>query len=472
MKSGLRKAFKNLGTPVPQASGFYGIPGLAGYNTDDTYMRAYGTNGTVFAIISLFAEACAGVEWRLYRKQRQDGRVRYTTADKGSDQRVEVVKHPALALWNQPNKFMPGFVFRETMQTQFESCAKAFWVLDRHQSSSMPIGMWPITPSRIEPVPSNTDFIAGWIYTAPNGEAIPLTNDEVVWMRRPDPTNPYGSVGAVQTILATIDSAKYADEYNRNFFLNNAIPGGVLALDGSMREEEFTEISEQFREQHLGVSRAHRVAVLENTKAQFLMTGISQKDMSFVELSVQARDKMREAWRMHKHMLGTADDVNRANAQTAEEIFAAWGMTPRLERVKLTLNHQFLPLYGTLGDEVEFDYVDPVPTNREGDARELLAKAQAALWLVDAAFEPHAVLQVVGLPDMEAGELVQEGDLPPHWVPHQTEQIKKGGTGAGGNSDIEEIKSAYLAMENRLRRMLSNGYQPVDINPLRMKVGV
>jgi HK97 family phage portal protein len=480
VRSGLRKVGKAFakpqnatGVPIPYASGFYGLSALPGYNQDDTFLRAYSSNGTIYSIVSLFAEATAGVEWSMYRKNKKDGRVRYTTADRGSDQRIQVVKHPALDLWNHPNKFMPGFTFRETFQTQFELTGKAFWVLDIGEIASLPLGMWPISPARIEAVPSDRDFIAGWVYTGPNGQKVPLTVNEVLWMRRPDPSDMYGAVGAVQTVLTDIDASKYASEYNRNFFMNNGIPGGVLALDGSMTEPQFKEFSDEWRDQHMGVSRAHRVAVLENTKATFMMTGLAQRDMDYVNLIQNARDKMREAWRMHKHMLGTVDDVNRANAQTAEEIFAAWGITPRLERQKLTLNHQLLPLYGSLGEEIEFDYADPVPQNREADARELLGKSQAALWLVNSGFEPHAVLEAVGLPDMPAIELGEEGALPPRWtIPGNPD----GGSREGGpdfvtpaspdKKQVKEARAAMMDMASRLEKVMSNGRVPVDLMPV------
>jgi hypothetical protein len=289
-------------------------------------------------------------------------------------------------------------------------------------------------------------------------------------MRRPDPTDLYGAVGAVQTVLTDIDASKYASEYNRNFFLNNGMPGGILALDGSMTEPQFKEFSDEWREQHMGVSRAHRVAVLENTKATFMMTGLGQRDMDYVNLIQNARDKMREAWRMHKHMLGTVDDVNRANAQTAEEIFAAWGEVPRLERQKLTLNHQFLPLYGSLGEEVEFDYEDPVPQNREADARELLGKSQAALWLVNCDFEPHAVLEAVGLPDMPVIELAEQGALPPRWtMPGNPDGDSREGGPDFTKADPKQVKEARAAMRDmaaRLEKVMSNGRVPVDLMPV------
>ena len=44
--------------------------------------------------------------------------------------------------------------------------------------------------------------------------------------------------------------------------------------------------------------------------------------------------------RIAYRMLGTVDDVNRANAQTAAEAFVAWGSKPRLDRGRGTLRYK------------------------------------------------------------------------------------------------------------------------------------
>jgi len=121
---------------------------------------------------------------------------------------------------------------------------------------------------------------------------------------------------------------------------------------------------------------------------------------------------MRETVGIHKVMLGVSDDVNRANAQTGEEVFESWQVVPRLDRVKDTLNNYFLPLFGTAGQGVEFDYVTPVPENREQDNQELLSKAQAALFLVQAGYDLSDVLEVVGLPEMDAAGTEEPGEQP------------------------------------------------------------
>jgi hypothetical protein len=119
-------------------------------------------------------------------------------------------------------------------------------------------------------------------------------------------------------------------------------------------------------------------------------------------------------------MTGVTDDVNRANAQTGEEVFANWKIVPRLDRWKDVLNYQFLPLFYPPGAPVpyEFDYIYPLPANREQDNQELTAKTTAVATLITAGGEWHSVLEVVGLPDMEQAEAAtQVPALPPGWVP-------------------------------------------------------
>jgi HK97 family phage portal protein len=420
----------------------------AGRASMETYMRAYGRSGTIFSIVSLLAQSSATPAWHLYKKQPQDGRRRYSTSDQGSDQRTEVITHAALSLWNKPNSFHSGFEFREGSNQHQELTGETMWVVSREGGLNFPTSMWYVRPDRMEPVPDPNDYLLGWMYTSPTGEQIPLQLNEVIQERLPDPLDPFRGHGPVASILPNIDQQRYATEYQRNLFINGADPGGVITVDKRLSDTEWDELVDRWRESHQGVARAGRVGVLENGAA-WTPAGHSNKDMEYGQLRLANRDEMREAWRMHKHMLGTSDDVNRANAQTAEEVFIGWQSIPRLERRKDTLNHKLLPMFGD--DSVEFDYEDPSPDNREADNAELLAKANAAKALIDAGYDPHDVLETVGLPDMEVVEqATQSPAVPPGWMPAPDAQ--PGDAPASGED-----------MANRLRHVLSNGYVPAQI---------
>ena len=279
------------------------------------------------------------------------------------------------------------------------------------------MSLWSVRPDRMEPVPHREKFLAGFIYTGPSGERVPLETHEVIQIKYPNPFDPYHGLGPVQSILVDIDAAKYSAAWNRNFFLNSATPGGVIQVDKRLSDDEWNEFTNRWRESHRGMGAAHRVAVLEQG-AEWVPNAHTIRDMDFGNLRGMSRDVMREAFTIHKAILGTSDDVNRANAVTAQEHFESFLLTDRLDRWKDVLNCSYLPLFGSTGEGVEMDYEDPVTSNREADALELKSKAQAAQWLVDAGYDPHDVLETVGLPDMGVVEkATQAPALPPNWVP-------------------------------------------------------
>lgn len=392
------------GRPIPFNSQ-WNIQGnsLYGSGPQDRFgqLQQMRSQGTLFAIIQLLSTGQAKAQWNMF-ENTVDNRVRYAArSDIGSDMRQQLARHQALKLWNKPNPFHTGYMFRETGWQFMELVGEWYWILNRGPSGkAAPIEMWNVRPDRMTPVPDEKDFLAGWVYTGPNGEDVPLTTDEVIQVKYPDPSDPYRGLSAVQALMADIDSAKYTAEWSRNFFLNSATPGGIVQFSKRLSDEEFDEFVMRWRQQHQGVARGHRVGVLEQG-AEWIPNTMTMSDMQFADLSKLSRDKIREAYRIHQAMLGNSDDVNRANAQTAEEVHVAWHEVTRLERTRDILNGFYLPLFGSTAEGREFDFEDPTPTSTNEANDELTAKANAAAVLAGTGiWNPNDILQVVGLPPM------------------------------------------------------------------------
>lgn len=397
--------------PIPHATPWNRQTGLYGTGTQDRFsqLSASAWQGTLFAIVQLLSTGQAKAKWSLYKTQ-QDGRIRYSKSDVGSDMRQEILQHQAMKLWQRPNPFMSGYMLRETVWQFMELVGEGYFVLNRGaKGKSVPIEIWPVRPDRIEPVPDRDKYLKGWLYTGPNGEQVPLSVDEVIQMRYPHPTDAYRGLSPVQSLMADIDSNRYTAEWSRNFFLNSATPGGIVTFSKRLNDEEFDEFTERWRESHQGIARGHRVGVLEQG-ATWTPNTYTVKDMQFVELRTLTRDVIREGYRIHQAMLGDSTDVNRANAQTAEEVHVAWHEIPRLERTRDMLNSFYLPMFGATAPGREFDFHDPTPSSANEANDELTAKSKAAEVLVTAGYDPQDVLIVVGLPPMEfVGPPMQPG---------------------------------------------------------------
>ncbi|MFO7253770.1 MAG: phage portal protein, partial [Actinomycetes bacterium] len=353
-------------------------------------MRAMGAVGTLFAIVSRLAAAVSQVDWKLYR-----------AAPSGmAEDRAEVTRHAALDLWRKPNPFFTRTEFVETFSQHLDLTGEAWWLVSRHQRMrSVPLELWPVRPDRIAPNPDPAEFIRDYTYFGPDGQRITLERDEVIQLRMPNPLDIYRGMGPVQALLADLDATRYSAEWNRNFFVNSALPSGIIEAPNNLSDAEYDELRDRWEEQHRGVAAAHRVAILEGG-LRWVDRRFTMADMQFTELRDMSRELIREAFGFPKSMLGTVDDVNRANAEAGEVMFSRWLVVPRLERIKQALNSKLLPMFGDTARGLEFDYCDPVPEDGEARDRERTSKARAARDLVEAGYEPSAVLGAVGLPEM------------------------------------------------------------------------
>jgi HK97 family phage portal protein len=353
-----------------------------------TQMEAYGEVGTLFAIVDRISETTAQTEWHLYRRS--------TTGD--PDDREEVLDHQALRLWNQPNPFMNNDQFMEPCQQHKELTGEYWWLISYSGRFKIPLEMWPIRPDRIEPVPHPTKFISGYVYHGPDGEKVPLELDEIIYDRKPNPLDPLRGMAAVQSTMTELEAAKYSSLWIRSFFYNSAEPGGIIEVDKRLGDTEWRELRDRWDEQHRGVSRAHRVAILEQGK--WVDRKFTMRDMQMSDIRIGNREVIREAYGYPKPMLGTVEDVNRANAEAAEIMFTRWLQVPRLKRLRSILNGPYLRLFGQAGQGLEFDYKNPVPVNVELQAKERMSKAESAQRLVMAGWEPDDVADAMELPRM------------------------------------------------------------------------
>jgi HK97 family phage portal protein len=441
--------------PVPYVSKRLSFPMLH-RNDAESQMRAYGAVGTLFATVHRTSADTAKVEWRLWRK----------AASGKKEDRTEVTRHAALDLWNRPNPFYTRQEFVETFQQHIDLTGEGWWVVGRNPRSPLPLELWPVRPDRMAPVPSATDFIAGYVYTGPDGEKIPLELADVMQLKMPNPLDPYRGLGPVQAILTDIDSEKYSAEWNRNFFVNGAEPGGIIELPEHLGDDEFDEMTTRWREQHQGVANAHRVAVIERG-GKWVDRKYSMRDMQFTELRRASRETIREAFGMSKTMLGAAEsETNRATAEAAEYVYAKYQITERLDRIKGVLNTELLALYGPGAGDLEFDYEDPVPENAEADNAGRDSKVAAAVALIGQGADPAETMQAFELPDIPFAAPTPApaptGPLPPTPAAIEARAIDRALAAVGHN------RASWRQPRPARRRRTSNAADddvPPDLDP-------
>lgn len=382
-------------TPPGILSGFSGVGAEA-------QLRTLIYSSTLYQAIRKRGTAVGEVKWHLY--QKRDGRGRLS----GDEDRREIFRHPALALLERPNPFMSKSFFIETLSMYLDCTGRAYvynLASDAplfKNTARQPLELWPLPPQWMSQVPDPDRFLAGFVFTSPDGQRVPYTTDQVYWFRIPHPIDPYDGLGPVQPLLTTLRSDRLAKLYNEMFFQNSAEPGGVVEAPNGLSKEEWEMLHEDWEAAHRGVANAGRVAVL--SRSQWKSTNPTMRDMQFQELLAQSRELILEGTGVSKTMLGQTEDVNRATAEAAENVFAKYTQRESLNRLGEWLNIDYLPRFPG-GDRYEFEYENPVTDDHEAVNADRDSRAQTVVSLINAGFDPSATLIAFGFPDLPVAEL-------------------------------------------------------------------
>jgi HK97 family phage portal protein len=384
----------NVPVPYVRTNSAMGAFGSTVGSSSTAQLDKMTTSGTLFAIVNRLATATATPAWTLYRtptKRRPD--------DDDNREVIEASAHAAAALLHRPNPFMAWSDLMEAGQQHVELVGECFLVVTK--VAGIPIEIWPVRPDRMVEVPHPTKFLERWDYRSPDGELIALPADEVIHVKTPNPTNFFRGLSPVAALLAELNGSQAAAEWTANFFHNSAQPGGIIKVDRRLSDDEFETLRMRWDEQHRGVSNAHRVAIIE--AGDWVNRSFSMRDMEFTALRNLARDQIMEAYGISRASLGVTDGINYAAAKAADLQFAKLLQIPRLNRWKQAVNAKLLPMFGTAGEGVEFDYKSPAEGDPMEENAERNSKVTAVCELIQAGFNPSSAAEAYGLPKMQYG---------------------------------------------------------------------
>ncbi|WP_309448531.1 phage portal protein [Clostridium sp.] len=309
-------------------------------NTSD-FLRSYGEIGWLFVAVNRISQDIGSSEWKAYKG--------------------DVVQENSLALnvLKHPNRFMSQYQLLWKSCAYLELTGRCFWYIAKDRLGR-PTEIWCLNPLDIWVVPDRNNFIKGYMYKA-GAEQIPLDVDEVIFINLPDLLNPYSGKGPAQAAASNLEIDKYTSTYVKNFFYNDARPGGIVNFP-DMEENEYDRAVEQYKDKHRGVENSGEILFTKGGSVTFTPININIKDLDISNLKDNTRDGILGAFGVPKSIVGITDDVNRSTAEAAEYTFAMHTIKPLLHLIQDVLNNEFVPLFK---EDSEIKFTDPVPKNKD-----------------------------------------------------------------------------------------------------------
>lgn len=344
--------------------------------------------GWVYACIRAISEEIAKMRFRLMQVN-----------DDGTEE--EIFEHELLDLLEGVNPNQTGMELRYTLAAHLEAIGNGYLYLEGvKDETTKPTALYLLDASRTK-IKVNREVFPGIVEgfeMRTSGKVYNFKPEEIIHFKYSDPADPYEGVGTVQSAAQWIDADNYAMEFNRRFFLNGARIGGVIEAQQAYTTDQLEYMKKSFENAFKGVENAHKILALP-TGTKYQEMGQTQKDMDFSNMMMMMRDRILAAFRVPRTALGITDDVNRANAEATDYVFAARTIAPKMEILCSYLNEFLVPRYG---DNLYLSFADPVPENRDLIIREM----QAALASSPAISVNEARERYFGLDGINNGDSV------------------------------------------------------------------
>lgn len=308
--------------------------------------------GWVYACAKARSTDVAGIKLRLFR-----------TINQKTGEIEENLDHEVLSLLRRPNPWTTSRQFLEQLQVCKDLAGEAFIYLNRagEGGTGKITQMWLVRPDWIRILPDSKNFIDSYELRVPGGSPEKLSTNELLHYKEFNPVDQYRGMSIVAAAAVTVDSEDFAEQYNRKFFENGALPSIVLKTEQKLDESLKARIKEKWNEEYGGKENAHRMALLE-AGLELQSYSLNQKDMEFLEGQRYSRDKIMALFQVPKTVLGMTEAVTVSNAEATDYVFQKRVVKPEMEKLRDFLNNFLLPLYPKTA-EYFFDFDDPVPEN-------------------------------------------------------------------------------------------------------------
>lgn len=358
---------------------------LSGYIKD-----GYEGNELIYACVRKIATSAAHARMILQ-----------TASEMGEDPE-EIVAGDVPYMLRSPNEDDTQLTFLDYMHTSLQVSGNAYVMKER--IGRRVVNLWTVAPQDVGMVPGRRG-VAQWVVKR-KGQEFRLPAEDVRQLKLTSLSNEWFGMAplATATKIANLDMS--ATDFSKIFFQNAGVPRGLLKLKRRMDggEQEANVIRAKWKARMAGLNR-HEIAVLdENAEYEKLGSGLDDLELESLRDLVESR--ICAAFGVPPILVGANVGLKRstyANYEEARESFWQETLLPLYRRIGDFMTKLVAEEWEISGQEVGWDFseVAALQESEQEKAEAFRTKATSAAVLINAGFERAAVLEAVGLPEIE-----------------------------------------------------------------------
>ena len=336
LQSSGQKSILGPGAPVAFNPSMAGKP----YRDSWDIERAYREGMAKVTWVNRCIDAIAGNQARLPAMLRKDnspnGKI---VTDNQNNKILDILN-------SKSNMGENSFVFRYRLSSQLLMSSRGAFIEKVRGRDGGIIALQLLPPQHTSPIPDPKKFVSGFEVDMRNGTKVILKPEDVCWVRKPHPLDPYLSMTPLESAGIAIEIENLSKIYNRNFLLNDGRPGGLLVVKGEIDDDDKDELRSRFRG---NINRAGSITVVSSDEGvDYIDTGASPRDANYIQMRQITKEEILASFGVPESVIGNASGRTFSNAAEEHRVFWNETMLPHMELIGRALDE--------LDDEYYIDF--------------------------------------------------------------------------------------------------------------------
>ncbi|MBU1067726.1 phage portal protein [Patescibacteria group bacterium] len=400
-------------------------------NSDYDYLDAYKKTVYIYACIKRIASDVASLPIKLCKHKNKEV--------------VEVEDHPLLTMLKYANSRYSSYDLIEDIVSNLCITGNSYNLLDGQGRN--PKTIIPIIPANvtIEKDKSTNEIKYKMYSQADNYVTIEAGN--MFHVKFFDPLNKLLGMSPIRSISKEYETDMRAKLWNLYTLINGGTIDGVLETDKNLISTTVKRLQKSFNDKYLGAENTRKVPVLDNG-LKWKSTGMSPKDMEFLDQIKLTRSDIFMAFGMYPIMLGILENANYSNSKEQNEMYWINTIPPYLRKIESAINEFLLPQYtNSSGMFVKFD-INSIPILQEINRKNEEHKISMVERLVTMGVPYNLAAKKYALPVQDVLGL-DKGRLPFNLVEVGFEAKKEG---ASNNLSLARQRKNIFALSENMAR--------------------
>lgn len=222
-----------------------------------------------------------------------------------------------------------SFVFRYRLSSQLLLSSRGAFIEKVRSKDGSIIALQLLPPQFTAPIPHPKTFVSGFEVDMRNGTKVILRPEDVLWIRKPHPLDPYLSLTPLESAGVAIEIENLSKLYNRNFLLNDGRPGGLLVVRGEIDDDDKDELRSRFRG---NINRAGAITVVSSDEGvDYVDTGSNPRDANYIQMRQITKEEILASFGVPESVIGNASGRTFSNAAEEHRVFWNETMLPHME---------------------------------------------------------------------------------------------------------------------------------------------